>query len=72
MPKIRHMAQDTVDLIGSAEVCRMLGIDRATLSRWVNHREPALVPVMQLPGKNGAYLFHREDVDSLLSMRSTA
>lgn len=60
-----HMPQP--DLIGSAEVCEMLGIDRATLSRWVNHREPKLTPVMQLPSKNGkgAYLYRREDVEAL-------
>lgn len=53
-----------VDLIGSAETCRLLGdIDRSTLSRWVQLGR--LTPVMQLPSKNGkgAFLFDRAVVE---------
>lgn len=60
------------DLIGSAEVCDLLKIDRATLSRWVNHRTPPLRPVMQLPGANGAYLFRRSDVEALPARKDSA
>lgn len=61
---------NTDDLIGSAEVCRLLMIDRATLSRWVNHRQPKLVPVMRIGDTpNGAFLFHRRDVEALASER---
>lgn len=62
------------DLIGSAEVCELLGIDRATLSRWVNHRDPKLTPVMQLPSANGrgAFLFDRKDVEALAKKKDPA
>jgi excisionase family DNA binding protein len=45
--------------IGAAEVCRILGIDRSTLSRWV--KEGRLVPAMKLPGLRGPFLFNRTD-----------
>jgi predicted site-specific integrase-resolvase len=52
------------DLIGSREACRILDIDKSTLSRWV--AAGRLVQVTQLPGKNGAYLFTRAAVEALL------
>lgn len=57
----------TPDLIGSAEVCRILAIDRATLSRWVHHSKPKLTPAMRLSEPRGAMLFRREDVDAVLA-----
>lgn len=53
------------NLIGSAEVATRLGIDRATLSRWV--RAGKITPVYQLPSStgNGAMLFDPADVDRL-------
>jgi predicted site-specific integrase-resolvase len=54
----------TNDLIGSAEACELLGgIDRSTLSRWVAFGK--LTPAQQLPGRNGAFLFRRTDVEAL-------
>ncbi|PDQ34120.1 MAG: hypothetical protein B5766_12875 [Candidatus Lumbricidophila eiseniae] len=46
-------------LIGSATVCRILGIDRSTLTRRIRRGE--LVPLAQLDGPRGAYVFDRGD-----------
>jgi hypothetical protein len=52
------------DLIGSAETCRILdNIHAATLSRWVTAGR--IFPAHKLPGKNGAFLFRRADVERL-------
>lgn len=51
------------DLIGSAEACRLLGIDKATLTRWVS--QDRLEPAHKLPAKNGAFLFNRADIERL-------
>jgi excisionase family DNA binding protein len=53
------------DLIGSAEACELLRVNRMTLMRWVALDK--IKPATKLPGKNGAFLFHREDVEALLS-----
>lgn len=47
-------------LIGAAETCQRIGIDRSTLTRWVQLGK--IAPAMQLPGTRGAYLFRPEDV----------
>lgn len=59
-----------IDLIGSAESCHILGIHPATLHRWV--RDRILIPVHRLPGKNGAHLFNRVDVEALRDERASA
>jgi excisionase family DNA binding protein len=51
------------DLIGSAEACKVLDIHPATLGRWVT--QGRLTPAHKLPGRNGAYLFTRSDVERL-------
>lgn len=56
------------DLIGSAEACEILGIDRSTLSRWV--ASDRLTYWVQLPGPNGAFLFDRKVVEALLEQAS--
>jgi excisionase family DNA binding protein len=56
-------------LLGSAEVCDALDIDRSTLSRWI--KDGTAVPAMRLPGKTGAYLFSRDELDRLLDIRSS-
>jgi hypothetical protein len=49
------------DLIGSAEVCELLGgIDRATLVRRIARGE--LATVGKIAGSNGAWLFDRAEV----------
>ncbi len=51
------------ELIGSADACDLLSIDRSTLSRWVSAGK--LAPALRLPGPTGAFLFKREDVEAL-------
>lgn len=53
-------------LIGSAEVCSRVGIDRSTLSRWV--KDGTAVPAMRMPGKTGALLFTPDEVGRLSEM----
>lgn len=56
------------DLIGSAEVCRLLGIDRSTLVRRV--QAGSIPAAVKAPGSNGAYLFDRELVTALATERA--
>ena len=58
------------DLIGSSEVCRILDINPSTVGRWVDAGR--LTPAHKLPGKNGAYLFHRADIAKLAAQRAEA
>jgi len=51
------------DLIGTAEVTRILGCDKATVLRRIE--AGVLVPAMKMPGPNGAYLFKRADAEAL-------
>lgn len=53
------------DLIGAAEVCRLLGINRATVVRRV--RAGALPCLAKLDGSNGALVFDRTDIAALVS-----
>lgn len=52
----------TPDLIDSREVCALLGIDKSTLTRWVQVNK--LTPAMRVGGNN-AYLFQRSDIEAL-------
>lgn len=56
------------ELIGSAEVCRLLSIHPVTVGRWVTSGR--LTPVHKLPSRNGAYLFDRADIEKLASERA--
>jgi predicted site-specific integrase-resolvase len=58
------------DLIGSKESCTILGIDKATLSRWVNAGH--ITAAHKLPGRNGAYLFTRQSIEALATQRKSA
>lgn len=53
----------TTNLIGSAEACERLGVDRSTLTRWV--QAGRIKPAMKMPGARGAYLFRPSDVEAL-------
>lgn len=46
----------------------MLGLTRTGLLRLV--QRGALVPVVKLPGRTGAYLFDRTDVEALVAERA--
>ena len=63
MHKSVCMHKSTTDLLGSAEVCERLGIDRSTLSRWVAAEK--IRPAVRLPGRTGAMLFDPADVQRI-------
>lgn len=56
------------EFIGSAEVCRIHNVHPSTVSRWVSNGD--LTPVHKLPGKNGAFVFNRADVEQFAADRS--
>lgn len=58
--------QDT-DLIGSVEAAAILGVDPATVTRWVAKKR--LTPVAKAPGPYGAFLFSRAQVVRLAQTR---
>lgn len=58
------------ELVGSSEVCRILTINPSTVGRWVESGR--LKPAHKLPGKNGAYLFNRRDIEQLAAERAEA
>lgn len=64
------MAMHSTDLIGSAEACRTLGVNNSTLTRWVAAGE--VKAAHKLPGKNGAYLFERAEIERVGSDRAQA
>jgi excisionase family DNA binding protein len=66
---VMHMAMHTeTDLVGSSEVCRILDCNPSTVGRWV--KSGHLRYAHKLPGRNGAYLFHRADVDKFAADRA--
>ncbi|MBE5500423.1 hypothetical protein BKG74_03330 [Mycobacteroides chelonae] len=56
-------SSSTDDEIVSAEACKILERDRATLIRWVALGKVA--PTRKLPGATGAFLFRRGDIEAL-------
>lgn len=72
MHKMTHMQppSPTPELVASVDVCKRLGIDRSTLSRWV--KDGTAVPAMRLPGKRGAFLFAPAEVDRLVEAKAPA
>lgn len=58
----QHMSNQS-PLIGSAEVCRRLGIERSTLSRWV--KSGRIAPALKMSGLRGGYLFDPATVNDL-------
>lgn len=44
----------------TAEAAEILGVDRATVARWAEKGK--LKPIRKLPGRNGDFLFARDDV----------
>lgn len=69
--KLSHMpTAPDADLVGSIVICEQLGISRSTLTRWVNNGTAQ--PAMRLPGKTGAYLFTRTEVERLATQHSSS
>lgn len=58
------------DEIVSAEACRILRVDRATLIRWVGAGK--ISASRKLPGRTGAFLFRRSDVEALAATSEVA
>lgn len=54
---------DAQQLLSPHDVAERLGIDRTTVHR--RRLAGKLHPVMKVPGKNGAYLFDADYIDSL-------
>lgn len=57
-----------VDELTTAEVARLLGVDRSAVVRMVERGE--LTPSRKLPGRTGAYLFPAGDVRALAEERA--
>lgn len=53
------------ELIGSAQATELLNIDRSTLTRWT--KAGRLKTAHELPGRTGARLYRRADVDQLVA-----
>lgn len=49
--------------MATVQVCERIGIDRSTLSRYVQMGR--IAPALRLPGRNGAMLFAPDDVVAL-------
>ncbi|MCV7102533.1 helix-turn-helix domain-containing protein [Mycobacterium palustre] len=56
--------------VGAAEACQILRVHATTLGRWT--KNGVITPAHKLPGKNGAYLFKRADVEKLAAERASA
>jgi predicted site-specific integrase-resolvase len=50
-------------LIGSAEAADLLGVDPATVVRWVHMGR--VTPITKAPGQTGAWLFSRAEITRL-------
>lgn len=59
--------QSPPELIGSADVCALLGIERSTLIRWVQLGQ--VKAAIKMPGKSGAYLFDAEYIAQLVEAK---
>jgi excisionase family DNA binding protein len=57
-------------LMGSAEACEILRIDRSTLTRWV--AKGRISPAQKLPGESGVYLFDPDEVDRVAAEQQAA
>jgi predicted site-specific integrase-resolvase len=57
----------SAELVGTAEACQILGIDRSTLTRWA--AKGIVEPVHVMPGAGGAKLFARSDILRLARAR---
>ena len=59
-----------MDLMSTAEAADRLGISIATLNRWA--KNGAVAPIVQAPGRTGARMFRREDIEALAEKRGAA
>lgn len=59
---------ETSDLLASAEARQVLAVSQSAFSRLVTGGK--LAPAHRLPGRRGAYLFRRIDVEELAAERT--
>lgn len=57
-------------LLGTAEACRLLEVNKSTLTRWVTAGR--ISAAQKLPGKNGAYLFDPAEVERVRVLLTSA
>lgn len=57
------LTDTTVEFVSTAAAAKYIGIERSTLFRWV--KKGRITPAMRVSPDNGAYLFHRTDVEAL-------
>lgn len=65
MPKITSPD----DLLGAAEVCQILQADRSTVLRWASSGR---LRHSKLPGRTGAFVFRRIDVEDFAEQMRSA
>ena len=58
------------DLIPTTEVAELLDVSVATVNRWA--AEGQLKPRHEMPGRTGARLFSRRDIERFLAKRAKA
>lgn len=58
------------EYITAAEAADLLGVDRRSVVRFIDNGD--LTALDKLPGRTGAYLFNREDVERFAETRSKA
>ncbi len=56
------------NVIGVSDSAEIIGCSVSTVKRYVDSGR--LAPVHQLPGRTGAYLFAREDIERLARLRA--
>lgn len=56
-----HNGSEIPTYLGSAEVCERIGIDRSTLTRWI--QTGRIKFAQKIPGPKGAYLFDPAEVE---------
>lgn len=56
-----HKHEPDAEYLTTAQVAQMLGVRVSTISRRVARGE--LVPAVKVPGKTGAFLFRRSDIE---------
>jgi excisionase family DNA binding protein len=69
MRKSVHVS-NAADLVTSAEAAPVLGVSVPTVNRYA--ASGRLRYVKKLPGRTGAYLFHREEIEAERQRRAAA
>ena len=67
---MRKLPPSEDDLLTTAQVAELKGWSVTSINRWALNGE--LPAVRKLPGRTGAYLFHRADVESFRAGETAA